>query len=220
MLRKKIIVIALCLYTHLIFAQHPAITHPVAIEQISGYSHYPADVRNIITNAAYISELQLTYLFGSADPKNGGMDCSGTIHYLLKSIGIKDAPRSANEFYRWVETKGQLHSVTSNDLNSPQFAQLVPGNLLFWSGTYSVSGMSHVMIYLGRDQQGRPLAFGSSDGRTYLGQRMWGVSLYDFTLPRPGTRGRFVGYGCAPGMSCGGKGALDVPASAEAEAAN
>lgn len=197
---KKLIAILLCCYLETIFALHPAITHPVVIKEINDYSHYSNDVKKIIAEAATISERKLTYLYGSADPKNGGMDCSGTIHFLLRSVGIKDPPRSANDLYHWVKNSGRLHLVNADDFSSPDFAQLQPGDLLFWSGTYSVSGISHVMIYLGRDRQGKPLVFGSSDGRTYNGQRMWGVSLYDFTLPRPGSRGKFVGYGCAPGL--------------------
>lgn len=213
---KKQILLIILLISNLIVAQtHPAITHPVAIEQISGYQDYPEDVKKIILNAAVISEKQLTYLFGSADPKNGGMDCSGTIHYLLHSVGLKEVPRSANDMYNWVKSHGQLHSVSSNNLNAPDFANLVPGDLLFWSGTYAVSGMSHVMIYLGKDHQGKPLVFGSSDGRTYMGQHMWGVSVYDFSLPRPGSKGTFVGYGCAPGLTCGGKTAIDTSSVAE-----
>ena len=206
MLKKLVLFLLILSSPILLLAQiHPAVTHPVAIEQLSGFPNYPDDVKHIITQAALISERQLTYLFGSADPKNGGMDCSGTIHFLLKAVGLKDIPRSANEMYNWVKSKGRLHPVTTNDLNSPEFAELQPGDLLFWSGTYAVSGISHVMIYLGKDHQGKPLTFGASDGRTYMGQRMWGVSVFDFTLPRPGSKGAFVGYGCAPGLTCGGK---------------
>lgn len=199
---KKILTLLILFYSISLLAQ-PAVTHPLAVEQLSGYKQYPEDVKKMLVSAAHISEQSLTYLFGSADPKKGGMDCSGTIHYLLHFVGLKGVPRSSNEMFNWVKNHGRLTRVVSNDLNSSEFSKLEPGNLLFWSGTYATSGISHVMIYLGKDHQGKPLAFGSSDGRTYKGQRMWGVSVYDFSLPRPGSHGRFVGYGCAPGMNCG-----------------
>ena len=44
--------------------------------------------------------------------------------------------------------------------------------------------------------------FGASDGRTYQGEKMWGVSVFDFKLPDGKNGSRFVGYGCIPGLTC------------------
>lgn len=85
-----------------------AITKPIPMSDLEGYAHYPSTVKTLISNAETLTKLNLTYLYGSADPKNHGMDCSGTIYYLLNSNGVKDVPRSADEMYKWVEKNKTL----------------------------------------------------------------------------------------------------------------
>ncbi len=90
--------------------------------------------------------------------------------------------------------------------NSPEFSKLKPGDLLFWSGTYIIhrdQPITHVMLYLGKNKKGERLMFGASDGRTYQGKKMWGVSVFDFKLPDGKGPQRFVGYGCIPDLTCG-----------------
>jgi hypothetical protein len=58
------------------------------------------------------------------------------------------------------------------------------------------------MLYLGKNKKGERLMFGASDGRTYQGKKMWGVSVFDFNLPDGKGPQRFVGYGCVPGLTC------------------
>ena len=57
-----------------------------------------------------------------------------------------------------------------------------PGDLLFWTGTYSVERdppVTHTMIYLGEEKKsGKPIMVGASDGRTYEGRTaVWGQRL-------------------------------------------
>ena len=153
-----------------------------------------------------LSQEKLTYLYGSADPKNKGMDCSGTIYYLLKSANVTNVPRSAEEMFLWAEKKGNLQQVSEKNVDSPSFSHLKPGDLLFWSGTYAIHRnppITHVMIYLGKNSADQPLMFGSSDGRTYQGKKMWGVSVFDFKLPDGKSRAKFEGYSCIPHLTCG-----------------
>jgi hypothetical protein len=71
------------------------------------------------------------------------------------------------------------------------------------------------MIYLGIDREtGQRVMVGASDGRTFNGKSRYGVSVFDFQLPRPGAKSdlapqaqaetpsttRFIGYGPAPGL--------------------
>lgn len=182
-----------------------AITKPIPIDQLSEYSTYPHVVQNLISTAAILSEMNLTYLYGSDDPKNKGMDCSGTMYYLLTKKELNDVPRQSDEMFNWVEKKGKLYRVTSNDFNSLEFSHLKAGDLLFWSGTYAThrdSAISHVMLYLGKNKLGEPLMFGASDGRTYQGKKMWGVSVFDFKLPNGKGPQKFVGYSCIPNLTC------------------
>jgi hypothetical protein len=178
-----------------------AITQPIPIAQLVEYPTYSPAVRALILKAQLLSQMKLTYLYGSSDPKNKGMDCSGTIYYLLNQMKINHVPRQSDELLTWVEDNKKLYRVNHNDFSSPDFSNLNPGDLLFWSGTYSThrrSGISHVMLYLGKNKNGDRLIFGSSDGRTYQGKKMWGVSVFDFLLPNGAGPQRFVGYGRIP----------------------
>lgn len=183
----------------------PAVTQPIPVTQLQGFPQYPELIQKIILQAAALTQLNLTYRFGSADPNLHGMDCSGTIHYLLGEFNLRNAPRSANDMYLWAKQQGKFHTVQSHNLNSSDFSSLKPGDLLFWSGTYQSgkqNAVTHVMLYLGKNKSNQPLMFGASDGRPYQGKRMWGVSVFDFRLPPPAAKSRFVGYGCIPNLTC------------------
>lgn len=182
-----------------------AVTQPIPISQLTNYSTYPPAVKNLILEALHLTQMNLTYLYDSSDPKNKGMDCSGTIYYLLTQEKLHNVPRQSDELFNWVEKFGKLYRVSSNHFDSPEFSNLKPGDLLFWSGTYNThrtSPISHVMLYLGKNKSGDRLMFGSSDGRTYQGKRMWGVSVFDFKLPNGKDSSRFIGYGCIPQLTC------------------
>lgn len=200
--------IALSLIFHFSYAVNnlpAAITQPIPLSQIRDYSSYPPVVKALILKATHLSNLKLTYLYGSSDPKNKGMDCSGTIYYLLSQTKLHDVPRQSDELFMWVEQKGKLYRVTGHDFHSSEFSKLKPGDLLFWSGTYVVhrnTSITHVMMYLGKNKAGDPLMFGASNGRTYQGKKMWGVSVFDFKLPKEKDGPRFIGYGCIPTLTC------------------
>lgn len=184
-----------------------AITESIASSQLANFRDNPPAVRQLILNALSLSTKHLTYHFGSADPKNKGMDCSGTIYYLLGLSHAMDTPRQSDEQFNWVENEGKLYLVTKKDTDSADFDHLKPGDLLFWSGTYHTntkrpSGISHVMLYLGKNKHGERLMFGASNGRTYKRKRMRGVSVFDFKLPSGRDTARFVGYGCIPSLTC------------------
>lgn len=181
----------------------------------------PPQVRHLLTLSLGLTRMNLGYVFGSADPTRGGMDCSGTVFHALGKAGVKGAPRQSDEMCAWVAEKTLLHRVDKADsLTHAEFASLRPGDLLFWSGTYETATprkvpVTHVMIYLGRLKKGgRPVMFGASDGRVYQGEKRSGVSVFDFNLPKPGGTARFYGYGLIPGI-----GAVQPPASPAAAAA-
>ncbi|RYD45889.1 MAG: peptidoglycan endopeptidase [Verrucomicrobiaceae bacterium] len=144
----------------------------------------------------------LKYQFGSADPSSGGLDCSGAVFYILQRVGV-DPPRSSAAQFTWVKEEDALTevSVSVTSIGDAAFKNLKPGDLLFWSGTYeptdgrSVS-VSHVQIFLGHEKAtGEPVMVGSSDGRTYLGTKRGGYGVFDFKLPKPESKAKFLGYG-------------------------
>jgi len=175
---------------------------PIILQQFEQNS---LPTQTLIKKALLLAGEQLYYKYGSDNPKNGGMDCSGTIHYLFTSMKIKKVPRQANTLYRWTWKRGRFYAVNSHHLNSFEFQYLKPGDLLFWSGTYSVNReppITHVMLYLGKTKQGTPLMFGASNGRTYQGRAINGVSVFDFKLPNSQSHARFLGYSCIPSFNC------------------
>jgi peptidoglycan DL-endopeptidase CwlO len=179
-------------------------------DEIIGYENYPAKVRQILDTGLALTKQNLGYSYGSADPKNGGMDCSGFIYYVLQQNGFADVPRDSSQQYVWVRKAGNFNAVVSRKEDSFELDALKPGDLLFWSGTYKIDRdppITHTMIYLGREKRtNKRVMIGSSDGRTYDGKQRWGVSVFDFKMPPPPQSGdakispAFVGYGRIPGL--------------------
>jgi len=183
----------------------PAAVSSIAVDEISGFDSCPPVVQTLVRKAADLTRQNLTYLFDSSDPKNGGMDCSGTVYHLLQSCGFKDAPRQSDQLCRWLMLRSVLYRTENvTRLTDTAFSALRPGDLLFWTGTYDIAvprhpPVSHVMVYLGRlKRDGKPVIFGASDGRTYQGRKRCGVSVFDFALPKAGDNSAFYGYGPLP----------------------
>jgi peptidoglycan DL-endopeptidase CwlO len=180
-------------------------------DEIAGYDSYSPKVRQILDAGLALTKENLGYTYGSADPANGGMDCSGFIYYLLTENGFKDVPRDSSQQYVWVRKAGNFNAVLSRHEDSFEFDALKPGDLLFWSGTYNIDRdppITHTMIYLGREKRTKKrVMVGSSDGRTYDGKQRFGVSVFDFKMPPPRNSGDakispvFVGYGRIPGLN-------------------
>ncbi len=182
----------------------------VSPDEIEGYDKNPAAVQKLLGDALDLTKRNLGYIYGSADPAGGGMDCSGFIYYVLRENGVPDVPRDASEQYVWVRKAGNFRAVLSRDLDSFELDELKPGDLLFWTGTYDVERdppVTHTMIYLGKEKKsGKPIMVGASDGRTYNGEKQFGVSVFDFkrvgskTATSSERQPRFVGYGRIPGL--------------------
>jgi len=180
-------------------------------EEIEDSDSYPLKVRQIIDAGLGLTKQNLGYTYGSADPANGGMDCSGFVYYVLKQNGFPDVPRDSSQQYVWVRKGGNFKAVVSRKEDSFELDDLKPGDLLFWRGTYNIDRdppITHSMIYLGREKRtNKRVMVGSSDGRTYDGKQRWGVSVFDFKLPPPPKSGDakispvFVGYGRIPGLN-------------------
>ena len=187
--------------------------------EIEGFDAQPEPIKQLLLAGLELTKKNLTYKYGSDDPAGGGMDCSGTISYLLKSHGFADVPRDASQQYAWVRQKSRVYPVLSKKQDNSELRELRPGDLMFWTGTYNVDRdppVTHTMIYLGkRKKDGRRLMFGSSDGRPYDGQKRNGVSVFDFRMPAakegdaadaataaaPDHAPDFAGYGPIPGMA-------------------
>ena len=191
-------------------AEKPAAAPNAAIapEELLEFRAQPAAVRRLIESSLDLARQNLTYTFGSADPGSGGMDCSGFIYYVLRQHGLTQVPRDSSALYVWVRKARGFRAVISRKPDSFEMDELLPGDLLFWSGTYATENdppVTHTMLYLGTEKSGGgKLMIGSSDGRTYHGQRRNGVSVFDFAMPRTPIAGEqrstFIGYARIPGL--------------------
>jgi peptidoglycan DL-endopeptidase CwlO len=163
--------------------------------------------------ALELTTRNLEYKYGSADPASGGMDCSGFVFYVLTQNGLRDVPRDSSQQYIWVRKSGAFKAVNSRHEDTFELDELVPGDLLFWTGTYSIERdppITHAMIYLGRKKgTNQRIMVGASDGRTYEGESRYGVSVFDFKVARSNKSGKtdegrltptFIGYGHVPGL--------------------
>ena len=89
-------------------SDHPAALAAVSTidpAEIEGFDTQSAPIKKLLAAALDLTKKNLTYTYGSSDPASGGMDCSGTIYYLLKQAGFDDVPRQASEQYEWVRQK-------------------------------------------------------------------------------------------------------------------
>lgn len=143
----------------------------------------------------------LPYKFGSADPSNGGFDCSGATSYVLKKAGLKPPRTSAQQFI-WIRDKEKIQLIGKKitTVSDPAFNAMLPGDLVFWSGTYTPTDgrtvkISHVGIYLGTEKDGRHIMACATNGRSYRGKKGNGFGIYDFKLPSKTSKATFVGYG-------------------------
>ncbi len=186
-----------------------AVTTKLEASELRDFDENPEAVKSLLNSALGLTGRKLGYQYGSANPEKGGMDCSGTIYYLLREAGFEDVPRTASAQYVWARKADEFEAVVSRSKESFELEDLAPGDLLFWTGTYEVDRdppVTHTMIYVGEAKSdGTMLMVGASDGRSYRGKRQSGVSVFDFKIPqgKPGTGrvgARFVGYAKIPGM--------------------
>ena len=139
----------------------------------------------------------LTYKFGSDNPDTGGLDCSGAVQHLLKSIGVDDVPRTSYQQYDWLKKEKTLDDVYGKNSTSKMLKKLSPGDLIFWGGTWkSGHRVSHVMIYMGYNpEEDKHYVFGAR-GKSSKGLLGNGVDIFELAP----NRGQLVAHGKIPGL--------------------
>ncbi len=148
----------------------------------------PIDV--IRRRAEEVARLSLPYRFGGSSPKDGGMDCSGAIQYLLTSLGYTAVPRTSYAQYEWVREKSRLKKAREISASN-----LRPGDLIFWGGTYdSGHKVSHVMLYMGQSPSGKLYMYGARGTRN-RGVGGAGVDIFEL---REGRHKNLIGFGKLP----------------------
>lgn len=181
----------------------------IAVVELEGFAALAADRRKLIELAIAVRHDNpwLPYLFGGSTPAAGGFDCSGAIYFVLRGAGLTP-PRTSAGQYLWLRDEGRIHLVSEAAKNPDHTSlkHLLPGDLLFWSGTYLPEDgreikITHVAIYLGQEKKDdHHVMINSTDGRSYRGTKANGYGVYDFRLPLATGRSRLVGYGTPPGI--------------------
>lgn len=184
-------------------------TRPARIRsaELAGFDQLPEARRKLIETALAVAweSPWLPYVVAGSSPSDGGFDCSGATCYVMRKAGL-DPARSAAAQMEWLRKHDNLHTVAAEATSPdhPSLADLMPGDLLFWAvrkpdGTNRVH---HVAMYLGTEKKdGRPVMIGSTDGRSYRGQKANGYGVHDFRVPKADSPSRLVGYGTPPGMN-------------------
>lgn len=181
----------------------------VSTKDLRGFDDLPEARRNVISIAFSTAEEMkgLPYKYGGNGAADGGFDCSGAIHYILHKAGL-NPPRTSADQFLWVKENSKLHLVANSaeDTEHASFSELKPGDLVFWTGTYAPTDgrlvqITHVAIFLGFEKKdGHAVMINATDGRSYRGEKGNGFGVYDFRVPREGSRSRLVGYGTPPGL--------------------
>ncbi len=181
----------------------------ISSADLADFDALPGDRKKLIEGAIAVARdsAWLPYKFGGSSPADGGFDCSGAMYFVMNKAGLKP-PRTSAEQFLWLKSKNRLREVPPDvsSIDHPSLAMLRPGDLLFWSGTYAptdgrTANITHVAMYLGKEKKGaRAVMINATDGRSYRGTQANGYGVYDFYLPREGSKSKFVGYGTPPGI--------------------
>lgn len=180
MLNSRILATAIILITSGAFAQ-------LTREELAG---------RVETETRRLAAAGVEYGAGWTPPGHGAawaMDCSNTVRWLYTNALGKSLPRTASAQYEALRAEGRLWKTRG-------LKGLKPGDLLFWENTYRPTRqppITHVMIFLWRDPNGRLWMAGSQ------GKRGVDIYVFDPTKPMGGyhwflwfkKKGRFVAYG-------------------------
>lgn len=141
------------------------------------------------------------------------MDCSNTSRYLYRHVFGLVLPRTASDQYYELWKQGLITEAPLTGTGAVDTAALLEkmrsGDLLFWEWTYDIERtppITHVMIYLGRTDNGTPKMVGSGCSGWGERTRRGGVDVYPFDpnasmggvknfLGHYVKKARFVGFG-------------------------
>ena len=138
----------------------------------SSYTDYdiPASALADETFATMIEEaekyLGFPYVWGGSSP-NTSFDCSGFVSYVLTNSGVCNT--------------GRLGAQGLYNISTPvSSANVQPGDLVFFTGTYDTPGVSHVGIYVGNSMMihcGDPISYSN------LNSSYWQAHFYAYARP-------------------------------------
>ena len=130
------------------------------------------------------------------------------MYFVMRKAGLLP-PRTSAEQFLWLNDHARLTGISASvkSLDHPEMRNLLPGDLLFWGGTYLPTdgrkvNITHIALFLGYEKKDhRAVMINATDGRSYRGTKANGYGIYDFQLPREGSKAIFIGYGTPPGIA-------------------
>ena len=166
---------------------------PRTVNEIGG----PPTLENLRASAHVLAREGLKYKFGRENPDQGGMDCSGTIEWLLTRMGIEGVPRTSYDQYEWLKRKKLLDDVQGKSASRKLLKKLSPGDLIFWGSTWrSGHKVSHVMIYMGWNPDTKKHYVFGARGKLSKGILGNGVDVFELDPDR----GKLIAHGKIPGL--------------------
>ncbi|HEY0257754.1 MAG TPA: NlpC/P60 family protein [Candidatus Methylacidiphilales bacterium] len=103
---------------------------------------------DVLTVADRLVHQHLSYVYGSEDLHNGGLDCSGFTQVVFREAYGVELPDEADKQLAYLHEHGQVWDSASGWTKET----LQPGDLIFYAGPYQLSRtslISHVMMYCG-----------------------------------------------------------------------
>ena len=159
-------------------------TNPVAVEKNGGWRYSYGNMFYVLLVSQYLTVAQFddetvqaimeealkyegwTYVYGGDSPSTS-FDCSGFVSYVLTNSGLVNT--------------GRLGAQGLYNVCSPvSSADVKPGDLVFFVGTYDTPGVSHVGIYVGDNVMlhcGDPIQY------TSINTSYWQSHFYAFGRP-------------------------------------
>lgn len=156
--------------------------------------------RELESTSSWLASQKIKYANAWVPPNEitaWSMDCSNTARWLYRNLWDQELPRTASAQYEYFRKFGKFSKAKPDAQRLAE--QLKPGDFLFWINTYKPTRkppITHVMVYLGKDAQGKMWMTGAQNSR--------GVGIYEF---RPKAKmggyrwflwfrreGRFIGF--------------------------
>lgn len=108
--------------------------------------------KRTITASEFLAliEAQQGKPYNAASNPQVGFDCSGLIWWVLKTLGLKNVPRTSEEQFAWLEKNGGVYGDNGQTgiFHNPKF--LLPGALIFYKERHDTQASpNHVAVYVG-----------------------------------------------------------------------
>jgi hypothetical protein len=135
--------------------------------------------QNPLFIADQLAGIGLPYLWGGADPADGGLDCSGFVKAVFQRAYGLCLPDESGKQYEWLSRHGRVWNAATGW--SP--SDLQAGDLIFWSGTSPserASPITHVMMYAGHNRM-----VGAQSAGRQIGGKTAGVGYFFFQPGAP-----------------------------------